>query len=50
MTEAQVGEWYKKEGDSVSLDEALVELETDKAAMDAAASSAASLPNCCQVR
>lgn len=34
VTEAGVGEWYKKVGDSVSVDEAIVELETDKAAQE----------------
>ncbi len=34
VTEADIGEWLKKEGDAVALDEPLVSLETDKAAMD----------------
>lgn len=34
VTEAGVGEWYKKVGDSVAVDEAIVELETDKAAQE----------------
>ncbi|PQA88591.1 2-oxoglutarate dehydrogenase complex dihydrolipoyllysine-residue succinyltransferase [Hyphococcus luteus] len=34
VSEADVGEWLKKEGDAVTLDEPLVSLETDKAAMD----------------
>ncbi|MDJ0612619.1 MAG: 2-oxoglutarate dehydrogenase complex dihydrolipoyllysine-residue succinyltransferase [Rhizobiaceae bacterium] len=34
VTEAGVGEWLKKVGDAVALDEALVELETDKAAQE----------------
>jgi len=34
VTEADVGEWLKKEGDAVALDEPIVSLETDKAAMD----------------
>ena len=34
ITEADVGEWYKQVGDSVSVDEAIVELETDKAAQE----------------
>ncbi len=34
VTEADIGEWLKKEGDRVELDEPLVSLETDKAAMD----------------
>ena len=34
VTEADIGEWLKKEGDAVSLDEPVVSLETDKAAMD----------------
>ncbi|MEM7464630.1 MAG: 2-oxoglutarate dehydrogenase complex dihydrolipoyllysine-residue succinyltransferase [Pseudomonadota bacterium] len=34
VTEAQVGSIYKKVGDAVSIDEALLELETDKAAQE----------------
>ncbi|EKF18948.1 2-oxoglutarate dehydrogenase complex dihydrolipoyllysine-residue succinyltransferase [Nitratireductor pacificus] len=34
VTEAQVGEIYKKVGDAVKTDEALLELETDKAAQE----------------
>jgi len=34
VTEADIGEWLKKEGDSVTADEPIVSLETDKAAMD----------------
>ncbi len=34
VTEAGVGEWLKKVGDAVALDEPLVELETDKAAQE----------------
>ncbi|WP_428406915.1 2-oxoglutarate dehydrogenase complex dihydrolipoyllysine-residue succinyltransferase [Hyphococcus sp.] len=34
VTEADIGEWFKKVGDAVDLDEPLVSLETDKAAMD----------------
>ena len=34
VVEADVGQWFKKVGDRVELDEAIVELETDKAAMD----------------
>jgi len=34
VTEAGVGEWFKKVGDAIAADEALVELETDKAAQE----------------
>jgi 2-oxoglutarate dehydrogenase E2 component (dihydrolipoamide succinyltransferase) len=34
VTEADIGEWFKKVGDSVVLDEPIVSLETDKAALD----------------
>ncbi len=34
VTEAVVGRWLKKEGDAVGPDDALVELETDKVAME----------------
>ena len=37
VTEADIGEWLKNVGDSVSVDDAIVTLETDKAAMDVAA-------------
>ncbi len=34
VTEATVGKWYKKPGDAVKADEPLVELETDKVAIE----------------
>jgi len=34
VTEAEVGEWFKKVGDAIAVDDALVELETDKAAQE----------------
>jgi len=34
VTEATVGQWLKKPGDSVAVDEAIVSLETDKVAVD----------------
>ncbi|WDI32435.1 2-oxoglutarate dehydrogenase complex dihydrolipoyllysine-residue succinyltransferase [Hyphococcus flavus] len=34
VTEADIGEWLKKEGEAVERDEPIVSLETDKAAMD----------------
>ena len=34
ITEVQIGEWRKAAGERVELDEVLVEIETDKAAMD----------------
>jgi len=40
VTEAQVGEIYKKVGDAVAADEAILELETDKAAQEVMASVA----------
>lgn len=40
VTEADIGEWLKKEGDAVALDEPIVSLETDKAAMDVSAPAA----------
>ncbi|MFQ5563543.1 MAG: 2-oxoglutarate dehydrogenase complex dihydrolipoyllysine-residue succinyltransferase [Parvularculaceae bacterium] len=40
VTEADVGAWLKKEGDQVALDEPIVSLETDKAAMDVPAPAA----------
>ncbi|CAK9039427.1 Dihydrolipoyllysine-residue succinyltransferase component of 2-oxoglutarate dehydrogenase complex (2-oxoglutarate dehydrogenase complex component E2) (OGDC-E2) (Dihydrolipoamide succinyltransferase component of 2-oxoglutarate dehydrogenase complex) [Durusdinium trenchii] len=40
VTEADIGEWLKGEGDVVALDEPIVSLETDKAAMDVPAPAA----------
>jgi 2-oxoglutarate dehydrogenase E2 component (dihydrolipoamide succinyltransferase) len=40
VTEAIVGKWYKKPGDSVSADEPLVELETDKVTLEVNAPAA----------
>jgi len=34
VSEATIGQWYKKAGDAVSVDEPLVELETDKVAVE----------------
>lgn len=34
IQEVQIGQWLKREGDRVALDEAVVELETDKASME----------------
>ena len=34
VTEATVGQWFKKEGDAVARDEPLVELETDKVTLE----------------
>ena len=38
--EVQIGRWLKREGDTVALDENLVELETDKASMELPAPAA----------
>ena len=40
VTEAIVGKWYKKAGDSVQADEPIVELETDKVTLEVNAPSA----------
>ena len=34
VTEATIGQWFKKVGDAVAVDEPLVELETDKVAVE----------------
>jgi len=34
VTEATIGQWLKKEGDAVAIDEPLVELETDKVSVE----------------
>ncbi len=40
VTEATVGQWFKKPGDAVNADEPLVELETDKVTVEVPAPSA----------
>ena len=40
VREVQIGRWLKHEGDTVALDENVVELETDKASMELAAPAA----------
>jgi 2-oxoglutarate dehydrogenase E2 component (dihydrolipoamide succinyltransferase) len=40
VTEATVGQWFKKPGDAVNVDEPLVELETDKVTVEVPAPSA----------
>lgn len=40
VTEATIGQWYKKVGDSVAADEPLVELETDKVTIEVPAPAA----------
>ena len=39
VTEATVGQWFKKVGDAVKADEPLVELETDKVTLEVNAPS-----------
>ncbi|SEQ84297.1 2-oxoglutarate dehydrogenase E2 component [Faunimonas pinastri] len=43
VTEATIGQWFKKEGDSVQADEPLVELETDKVTIEVPAPSSGKL-------
>src|SRR2546427_2646581 len=40
VTEATIGKWFKKPGDPVSVDEPLVELETDKVTIEVPAPAA----------
>jgi 2-oxoglutarate dehydrogenase E2 component (dihydrolipoamide succinyltransferase) len=40
VTEATIGQWFKKEGEAVSADEPLVELETDKVTIEVPAPAA----------
>ena len=40
VTEATIGQWFKKVGDAVAADEPLVELETDKVTIEVPAPSA----------
>ncbi len=43
VTEATIGKWFKKAGDTVAVDEPLVELETDKVTIEVPAPSAGTL-------
>src|SRR6202012_4901867 len=43
VTEATIGRWFKKAGDSVAVDEPLVELETDKVTIEVTAPTAGTL-------
>jgi 2-oxoglutarate dehydrogenase E2 component (dihydrolipoamide succinyltransferase) len=43
VTEATIGSWYKKVGDTVATDEALVELETDKVTLEVPAPAGGTL-------
>src|SRR3977135_3916052 len=40
VTEATIGRWFKKPGDTVAVDEPLVELETDKVTIEVPAPAA----------
>ena len=43
VTEATVGKWLKTAGDAVAKDDVLVELETDKVAVEVSAEAAGTL-------
>lgn len=43
VTEATIGQWFKKPGDAIAIDEPLVELETDKVTIEVPAPAAGSL-------
>ena len=45
VTEATIGRWMKKEGETVSVDEPIVELETDKVSVEVPAPAAGVLAN-----
>jgi 2-oxoglutarate dehydrogenase E2 component (dihydrolipoamide succinyltransferase) len=45
VTEATVGQWFKKPGDAVAVDEPLLELETDKVTLEVPAPAAGVLAN-----
>src|SRR5205085_9218715 len=40
VTEATIGKWFKKPGDSIAVDEPLVEIETDKVTIEVPAPAA----------
>jgi len=43
VTEATIGKWFKKVGDTIAVDEPLVELETDKVTVEVPAAAAGTL-------
>ncbi|MEP4420474.1 MAG: biotin/lipoyl-containing protein, partial [Nitratireductor sp.] len=43
VTEATVGRWFKKAGETVAADEPIVELETDKVTLEVPAPAAGTL-------
>lgn len=43
VTEATIAQWFKAEGDTVAMDEPIVELETDKVTVEISAPSAGTL-------
>ena len=43
VTEATIGKWFKKVGDAITVDEPLVELETDKVTVEVPAAAAGTL-------
>ena len=45
VTEATVAKWFKAEGDTVAVDEPILELETDKVTLEVNASIAGTLSN-----
>ena len=50
VTEATVGQWLKKPGEAVALDEPIVSLETDKVAVDVPSPVAGTLGDIMNVR
>ncbi|MFN7037992.1 MAG: 2-oxoglutarate dehydrogenase complex dihydrolipoyllysine-residue succinyltransferase [Alphaproteobacteria bacterium] len=48
VTEATIAKWYKKEGDSIKVDELLLELETDKVTLEVNAPSSGILEKIAQ--
>ncbi len=45
VTEATIGKWFKKVGDTVAADETLVELETDKVTVEVPSPAAGGAPS-----
>ena len=48
ITEVEIGNWFKADGDFVEIDETICEIETDKATLPLIAENAGRLKICCR--